>query len=82
MADEGVLPVVQGIPVGGGDGLQGVEEAGGRHEGRIGQAGRLRGLVGVWLRLWLEEIQNLMALRTGAPCLSDRAAKVMAQPLD
>lgn len=39
MADERVAAVVQGIPVGGGNGLQGVEEAGGGHGGRIGQVG-------------------------------------------
>lgn len=31
MADERVLAVVQGVPVGGGNGLKGVEEAGGGH---------------------------------------------------
>jgi hypothetical protein len=31
VADERILAVVQGVPVGGGNGLQGVEEAGGGH---------------------------------------------------
>lgn len=41
VADEGVAAVVQGIPAGGGNGLQGVEESGGRHEGKD-RAGRVR----------------------------------------
>jgi len=39
VADERVAAVVQRIPVGGGNGLQGVEETGGEHGGRIGQVG-------------------------------------------
>lgn len=41
VADEGIAAVVQRIPVGGGNGLQGVEEAGGRHGGKD-RAGRVR----------------------------------------
>ncbi|MNV31850.1 hypothetical protein D3C71_1231720 [compost metagenome] len=37
VADERVAAVVQGIPVGGGNGLQGVEEAGAGHELRLEQ---------------------------------------------